>query len=54
MREIAPDANLLADLMKWAKAAGADAALLIAAIVPASIWKTSTGRGWTWRGRSLA
>jgi cellulose synthase/poly-beta-1,6-N-acetylglucosamine synthase-like glycosyltransferase len=29
-------------------------ALLIAAIVPASIWKTSTGRGWTWRGRSLA
>jgi glycosyltransferase involved in cell wall biosynthesis len=29
-------------------------ALLIAAIVPASIWKTSTGRGWTWRGRPLA
>ena len=29
-------------------------ALLIGAIVPASIWKTSTGRGWTWRGRSLA
>lgn len=29
-------------------------ALLIAAIVPASIWKTSTGQGWTWRGRSLA
>ncbi|MFM8936396.1 MAG: glycosyltransferase [Vulcanococcus sp.] len=28
-------------------------ALLIAAIVPASIWKTSTGQGWTWRGRSL-
>jgi hypothetical protein len=28
--------------------------LLIAAIVPASIWKTSTGRGWTWRGRPLA
>jgi len=29
-------------------------AVLIAAIVPASVWKTSTGRGWTWRGRSLA
>jgi len=29
-------------------------ALLIAAIVPASIWKTSTGQGWTWRGRQLA
>ena len=29
-------------------------ALLIGAIVPASIWKTSTGRGWTWRGRPLA
>jgi glycosyltransferase involved in cell wall biosynthesis len=29
-------------------------ALLIAAIVPASIWKTTTGRGWTWRGRQLA
>ena len=28
-------------------------ALLIAAIVPASIWKTTTGRGWTWRGRQL-
>ncbi len=28
--------------------------LLIAAIAPVSIWKTSTGRGWTWRGRSLA
>jgi len=28
--------------------------LLIGAIVPASIWKTSTGQGWTWRGRSLA
>ena len=29
-------------------------AVLIAAIVPASVWKTTTGRGWTWRGRSLA
>ncbi|MEN9860805.1 glycosyltransferase [Vulcanococcus sp.] len=29
-------------------------AALIAAIVPASVWKTMTGRGWTWRGRSLA
>ena len=28
-------------------------ALLIAAIVPASVWKTTTGRGWTWRGRQL-
>jgi hypothetical protein len=28
--------------------------LLIGAIVPASIWKIQTGRGWTWRGRSLA
>ncbi|MCP9826357.1 glycosyltransferase family 2 protein [Synechococcus sp. EJ6-Ellesmere] len=27
--------------------------LVIAAIAPVSIWKTSTGRGWTWRGRSL-
>jgi H+/Cl- antiporter ClcA len=28
--------------------------LLIGAIVPASMWKTTTGQGWTWRGRSLA
>jgi cellulose synthase/poly-beta-1,6-N-acetylglucosamine synthase-like glycosyltransferase len=27
---------------------------LIAAIALASIWKSTTGRGWTWRGRSLA
>ena len=27
--------------------------LVIAAIAPVSIWKTTTGRGWTWRGRSL-
>ncbi|MCP9850110.1 glycosyltransferase [Cyanobium sp. Morenito 9A2] len=35
----------------WLAALGG---LLIALIVPASIWKTVTGRGWTWRGRSLA
>ena len=29
-------------------------AALIAAIVPASVWKTTTGQGWTWRGRPLA
>ncbi len=28
--------------------------LMIAAIAPVSIWKTSTGQGWTWKGRSLA
>jgi hypothetical protein len=28
--------------------------LLVAAIVPVSVWRTLTGRGWTWRGRSLA
>ncbi|WP_255102429.1 MULTISPECIES: glycosyltransferase family 2 protein [unclassified Synechococcus] len=28
--------------------------LVIAAIAPVSIWKVSTGQGWTWRGRSLA
>jgi glycosyltransferase involved in cell wall biosynthesis len=27
---------------------------VIAAISLASIWKSATGRGWTWRGRSLA
>lgn len=27
---------------------------LITAIALASIWKSTTGRGWTWRGRSLA
>jgi hypothetical protein len=27
---------------------------VIATITLASIWKSSTGRGWTWRGRSLA
>ncbi|WP_255140840.1 hypothetical protein [Synechococcus sp. Lug-A] len=27
---------------------------VIAAITLASIWKSTTGRGWTWRGRSLA
>jgi len=29
-------------------------ALLIAAIALTSVWRTTTGRGWTWRGRSLA
>ncbi|MCP9841378.1 glycosyltransferase [Synechococcus sp. J7-Johnson] len=28
--------------------------LVIGAIAPVSIWKVSTGQGWTWRGRSLA
>lgn len=28
--------------------------LLVAAIVPVSVWRTLTGQGWTWRGRSLA
>jgi len=28
--------------------------LLVGAIGPTSVWRTLTGRGWTWRGRSLA
>ena len=28
--------------------------LIIGAIAPVSVWRTLTGRGWTWRGRSLA
>jgi glycosyltransferase involved in cell wall biosynthesis len=28
--------------------------LMVAAIVPVSAWRTLTGQGWTWRGRSLA
>lgn len=28
--------------------------LMVAAIVPVSVWRTLTGQGWTWRGRSLA
>ena len=27
--------------------------LLVGAIGPVSIWRTSTGRGWTWKGRAL-
>jgi hypothetical protein len=27
--------------------------LVIGAIAPVSVWKTLSGRGWTWRGRSL-
>lgn len=34
----------------WLAAIGG---LVVSAIVPASIWKTLTGRGWTWRGRAL-
>ncbi|MEB3351152.1 MAG: hypothetical protein VKM01_02370 [Cyanobacteriota bacterium] len=35
----------------WLSWAGA---LVIGAIAPTSVLKTLTGRGWTWRGRSLA
>ena len=28
--------------------------LILGAIAPVSVWRTLTGRGWTWRGRSLA
>jgi hypothetical protein len=28
--------------------------LILGAIAPVSVWRTRTGRGWTWRGRSLA
>ena len=28
--------------------------LVVAAIGPTSVWRTLTGRGWTWRGRALA
>ena len=27
--------------------------LLVGAIGPVSIWRTRTGRGWTWKGRAL-
>jgi hypothetical protein len=27
--------------------------LLVGAIGPVSIWRTRTGRGWTWKGRPL-
>lgn len=35
----------------WLMGAGG---LIVAAIGPVSVWRTLTGRGWTWRGRSLA
>ena len=35
----------------WLMGAGG---LIVAAIGPTSVWRTLTGRGWTWRGRSLA
>ena len=28
--------------------------LIVAAIAPTSVWRSSTGRNWTWKGRSLA
>ncbi|MFM9102781.1 MAG: glycosyl transferase family A, partial [Cyanobium sp.] len=28
--------------------------LVVAAIGPTSVWRTLTGRGWTWKGRPLA
>ena len=28
--------------------------LILGALAPVSVWRTLTGRGWTWRGRSLA
>ena len=35
----------------WLMGAGG---LIVAAIGPTSVWRTLTGRGWTWRGRPLA
>ena len=35
----------------WLMGAGG---LLVGAIGPVSIWRTYTGRGWTWKGRSLS
>lgn len=28
--------------------------LIVAAIAPTSVWRSLTGQGWTWKGRSLA
>ena len=28
--------------------------MIIGLIAPTSVWKSLTGRGWTWKGRSLA
>ena len=35
----------------WLMGAGG---LVIAALGPTSVWRSLTGRGWTWKGRSLA
>ena len=35
----------------WLMGAGG---LLVGAIGPVSVWRTTTGRGWTWKGRPLA
>ena len=35
----------------WLMGAGG---LLVGALGPTSVWRTLTGRGWTWKGRSLA
>jgi hypothetical protein len=35
----------------WLMGAGG---LVVAAIGPLSVWRTLSGRGWTWKGRSLA
>ena len=35
----------------WLMGAGG---LLVGAIAPVSVWRSITGRGWTWKGRSLA
>ena len=35
----------------WLMGAGG---LLVGAIAPASVWRSLTGRGWTWKGRPLA
>ena len=35
----------------WLMGAGG---LVVAAIGPTSVWRTLTGRGWTWKGRALA
>jgi len=35
----------------WLMGAGG---LVVAAIGPTSVWRTLSGRGWTWKGRPLA
>ena len=34
----------------WLMGAGG---LIVGAIGPVSVWRTLTGQGWTWKGRSL-